>query len=233
MKAIKILILLLTVNLSYAQLEMRSHPYQSGKIILNNNEVKQGYIKLDYTAYDILFKKTKDQKDESKVNYKDVKKMVIRSDKFGDREFYYMATNLDRFKKFVELIHQGNIYLYVNSPKDLSLFYKGVDRSNVIDFIPSKNPTNHPDFPNTIPEKQKSMKEIREELATVVNPRYFIPSKDSEKLILIKSNKHLRKIAPNYFKDCPTLIEKIEDKEYKKNDILEIIQFYNECIKTN
>ena len=44
-------------------------------------------------------------------------------------------------------------------------------------------------------------------------------------------SKNFKKAASNYFKDCPNLVEKLQNKEYKKKDIREIIDFYNEYCK--
>ena len=41
-------------------------------------------------------------------------------------------------------------------------------------------------------------------------------------------SKNFKKAALEYFKDCPSLTEKIENKEYKKRDIRVIVNFYNE-----
>ncbi|WP_190808398.1 hypothetical protein [Flagellimonas sp. S3867] len=43
-------------------------------------------------------------------------------------------------------------------------------------------------------------------------------------------SKNFKKGATELFQDCPSLIKKIENKEYKKKDIKDIIEFYNnEC----
>lgn len=39
--------------------------------------------------------------------------------------------------------------------------------------------------------------------------------------------KNFKKGASAYFKDCPSLVEKIQTREYKKRDIEEIIKYYN------
>ena len=41
-----------------------------------------------------------------------------------------------------------------------------------------------------------------------------------------KSRKILKK-ALNSFKDCPALIKKIENKDFKKKGILKIVKYYN------
>ena len=43
-------------------------------------------------------------------------------------------------------------------------------------------------------------------------------------------SKNFKKAASDYFKDCPSLVKKIQNKEYKKKDIRLVIEFYNrEC----
>ena len=42
--------------------------------------------------------------------------------------------------------------------------------------------------------------------------------------------KNFKKGASEYFKDCPELVKKIENKEFKRRDIEEVVNFYNrEC----
>lgn len=40
-------------------------------------------------------------------------------------------------------------------------------------------------------------------------------------------SKNFKKTASEYFKDCPELVKKIEDKTFKKDDIEEVVRFYN------
>lgn len=40
-------------------------------------------------------------------------------------------------------------------------------------------------------------------------------------------SKNFKKAASEYFKDCPKLVEKIQSKEYKKDDIESVVWFYN------
>lgn len=41
-------------------------------------------------------------------------------------------------------------------------------------------------------------------------------------------SKNFKKAAIEYFKDCTSLVKKIENKELKKKDVIEIVEFYNE-----
>lgn len=40
--------------------------------------------------------------------------------------------------------------------------------------------------------------------------------------------KSFRKTASEYFKDCPELVKRIKNRTYRKNDIEEIVTYYNE-----
>jgi len=39
--------------------------------------------------------------------------------------------------------------------------------------------------------------------------------------------KNFKEAASDFFKDCPELVKKIEDKEFKKKQLKEIVEFYN------
>lgn len=228
MNKITVLFLLITTS-CLAQLELRNNPYLKGEIILINGEIKNGFIKLDGSAFSIKYKESEDQKNSDKIDYKNIDKIVINSNLSTRREFYYKKTDADKFNKFVELIYSNNFDVYIYSPDNLSLFYSGVDRSNVMDFL------NGSGFPivnghNVIWTKRYSISKIKENLSKAKNIKYLLYKKDSEKLNFIYSNKKLNEFAIENFKDCPELILKIENKELILDDIVEIVDLYNNCI---
>ena len=204
-----------------AQLEMRINPYVKGKIILKNDSIKSGFIKMDDSAFRVRFKKNKEQKSKEKIDYKKISKIILSSDSSTDRIFFYKRTDSDKFLKFVELLYSGKYDTYLYSSNNLSLFYKDVDRSNVSDFLSfGSNFQNQPYY---------SVSEIKKNLSKVINPKYLIDTKKIEVLNFIYSNRKLRKNAKKYFKGCSKLISKIENKELSLDDIIEIIDFYNNC----
>lgn len=245
MKKTAVLFLLITTS-CLAQLDLRSNPYLKGEIILINGEIKSGLIKLDGSAFSIKFKENEDQKNSDKIDYKNVDKIVIDPKLSTRREFYYKKTDADKFNKFVELIYSNNLDVYVYSPDNLSLFYSGVDRSNVADWLSYersessringelnrlndlKNGTNTTNYLNHT--KPISYSKIKENLAKAKNIKYLLHKKDSEKLNFIYSNKNLKEYAIENFKDCPNLTLKIENKELILDDIVEIVNLYNKCI---
>jgi hypothetical protein len=65
---------------------------------------------------------------------------------------------------------------------------------------------------------------------------YYIAKKDNDQItklfnIFGPSKKVFKKIVPTFFGDCPDLLDLIATKEYRKRDIVKIINFYNyKCI---
>jgi len=62
---------------------------------------------------------------------------------------------------------------------------------------------------------------------------YYV-SKDNEDFVFHLGSKgsffskNFKKAASNYFKDCSVLVDKIQNKKFRKRDIVEIVEFYNE-----
>lgn len=206
-----------------AQLEMRHNPYIKGRIVLKNDSIKFGFVKLDASAFRVRYKATEEQKSKEKIDAKTIESIVIVTPSGGERTFYYKVTDQDKFPKFVELLSTGKYDLYLYSPNEASLYYKDVDRSNVSDYLAYTR-----DMEGL---GHYSVEEIRKEVAKIVSPKYLLDLKSSDPLYFIYSNRKLRKNAPNYFKDCPSLVSRIESKELNLDDILKIIDLYNNCSK--
>lgn len=225
----KIVTLFLLIATScFAQLELRNNPYLKGEIILIDGGVKNGFVKLNGSAFSVEFKENEDQRKPDKIDYKSISKIVVNSDVSSKREFYYKKTDADKFYKFVELVYSNNLEVYVYSPDNLSLFYSGVDRSNVNDFLKRDG------FPiysgnYVILTRRFSVSEIKENLAKAKNIKYLLSRKDSEKLNFIYSNKKLNEYAVENFSDCPGLISKIENEQLQLENIFEIVDLYNNC----
>lgn len=245
-----IFIFSLITTTCFSQLELRVNPYLEGEIAFKSGKVKKGYIKLDDSAFRVRFKENKNNKKYKKVKTDSISKIVIHSNSSTDREFCYKKTDQDKFNKFVELIYSNKLDVYIYSSDNLSLFYSDIDRSNVTDWIgyarseisafnakieqhlkDQKDGTNEANSIDQFYQSQKTTySKIKENLSKVKNVKYLLQKKDSEKLIFIYSNKKLRNFSILNFNDCPELIRKIENKILQKNDIIEIIDFYSNCI---
>lgn len=67
---------------------------------------------------------------------------------------------------------------------------------------------------------------------------YFVKRKDDVDITHLGSNQLITKdfieAATMFFSDCKQLVEKVKNKELKKRDIVQIVQFYNKnCDKTD
>lgn len=244
MNKIVIIFLLITTS-CFAQLELRNNPYLKGEIILIDGGVKNGFVKLNGSAFSVEFKENENQRKLDKIDYKSINKIVINSELSGRREFYYKKTDADKFYKFVELIYSNNLEVYVYSPDNLSLFYSGVDRSNVADWFAHErsesskinaqsnrlnNLKNGVKTLNPLYTKPVSYSEVRENLSQAKSIKFLLSRKDSEKLNFVYSNKKLNEYAIENFSDCPELVFKIENKVLVLDDIFEIVDLYNSCI---
>jgi hypothetical protein len=61
---------------------------------------------------------------------------------------------------------------------------------------------------------------------------YYVSRDDSDMVTKLTSRgtlfeKNFKKAASEYFKDCKSLVNKIQNKTYKKRDIEEIVEYYN------
>ena len=235
-----IILFMFFTTFTFAQLELRKNPYLKGEIVLNDGVIKKGFIKLEFSAFRIRFKEDEEQEKAEKIKQETVNKIVLISDSSTRREFYYKNTNRAKIKEFVELIYSKNFEVYIFSPDNLSLFYGGVDRSNVLDWLSYSRgdiQTFHSDSKKLAQGKSVdlsgtlSYSEIKENLAKIEDVKYLMSEVDSERLSYIDTNKILVEFAGQYFKDCPELISKIEEKELRKEDVIEIVDFYENCTK--
>ena len=227
MKIIIAFILLTVSSISVnaqPHLEMRHNPYIMGKIILKNDSVKNGFIQLESSAFRVRYKETEEQKEKEKIDFKQIERIVLFKASSKDRVFFYKKTDMNKFLKFVELVDSGMYDTYMFSENELSLFYKDVDRSNITDFLSFGR-----GFQN---QPYSSISDIKSNLAKVEKPKYFLDTKELDVLSYIYSDKKLRKKANQLFKKCPELVFKIENKEFKMEDMIEIVRYYNNCGET-
>jgi len=62
---------------------------------------------------------------------------------------------------------------------------------------------------------------------------YYVAKENEESLTHLGSKgslfgKNFKKAASEYFRDCPELVKKIQDKEYRKKHIEKVVKYYNE-----
>lgn len=241
----KLIIFYLLITTScFAQFELRNNPFLKGNIVLNNGEKINGFIQLNGSAFDVKFKEIENNKKSNKIDYKNIERIIINSNSSNTREFYYKKTDADKFYKFVELIYSNVFEVYIYSQDNQRLFYSDVDRSNVTDWLNyeqqeaskvnseiNKLKDVENSSANSIKPyyKPSSYQNFKNNISKLKNIQFLISDKNSNKLIFINSNKKLLEFASANFNDCSKLISRIENKELKKEDIIEIVDFFNNC----
>jgi hypothetical protein len=180
--------------------------YEKTTVHYRNGEVKQGFAKFAFMSDKLKFKETKEQKKPSLLTYKELDKFVIG---YGNdkTEYQYKIVKGKPGAKLLKVKLRGDVSLYyeIKTSGGAPMAMGGVGGM-------------------TMGMGFSSSTEV-----------YYIAKKDDDIVIQLfnmlgVSKKKFKKIVPEFFGDCPELIEKIKNKEYKKRDIVEIVDYYNnEC----
>ncbi len=235
--------ILISLN-NFAQLKLHKKPYLKGTIELKSGEILKGFIKLKNSAFDVRFKETESQKKANKVKFKEIKEMITVEDSLYKRKFYYKKTEKSKFLSFVELIHEGDIDVYVNNSIDLDLFYANIENYiNAEDWM--RNMGNNFVFPdlnhlNTFNNYflVNNSIGISANVGIQINKTdYFLFKKEDKTLIHIGSKgnflyKNFKKAASEYFSDCPNLVEKLKSRKLRLKHLTQILEYYDtKCFK--
>ena len=117
--------------------------------------------------------------------------------------YYFKKTKSYVLPRLMKLVEEGNVKLYLDYRAYLTSLSRGAN--------------------NMGPAKSSITS-------------YYV-SKDADDLVTHLGDrgnlfsKNFIKAASEYFEDCPELVKKIEDKEYKKRDIEEVVNYYNKDCK--
>lgn len=178
-----------------------------------NGDSIVGYSKgINYSS--IKFSLEKKGKYKQK-EIKNIKKVLIYH-KEGIEEYHHLYVKKRKKEQefYARLVSKGDINYYIYS-SNFSFNYTLYDRINV------GNGT----FFNYTTQNNSSHS---------VNITYLKKRKDKNAVYIsdvyhsLFGAKVFRKNASKFFKDCPKLIAKIKSKEFKKSDIIEVLEFYNE-----
>ncbi len=120
---------------------------------------------------------------------------------FSEKYIYIKPSKNSKKKIIVEVIEEGNVSLYKKT-------------SFTVEVIPHK--VSDPAFLSgkaTIKDYDSS--------------NYYVKRKNEEYAIDIPSI-GFKMVSEKYFSDCDMLVQKIKKREFKKEDILEIVYYYND-----
>jgi len=219
--------------------ELRITPYIKAKVIYKDGDTINGYVRMASSAFKIQFKDSLKQKKSQKVDYKNVSRIITNKDNSIQREFYYKKTDLNRFAHFVELIYNDSIKVFIKSGGDLDLFYSEFDRRTMGELMEDEK-LREPNrfYYKTDPGFNSRMVQFQN-ISAYVDIRinkisYFLKNNKQDELILVHQNlfgEKFKKAGADYFKDCPSLSEKIQNKDYIISDLPIIIQEFKEKCK--
>lgn len=149
------------------------------------------------------------------------------------RKFRYKYIDGDKYPEIMEIVAIDNLSLYVR-------VYEGGVLSN--SFL------NEASF-NTLPNQtvildngqEISLSQSRNIYIEIDIPRYsyYVGLGDSDQVEHLYTKglpfaKSFKKSMKKYFKDCSALLEKVENKEFSKDNLIDVLEFYNQnCFKSN
>lgn len=200
-----------TMSTANAQISriINDNPYWEGEIVLNDGTVKKGFIMVPHASRE----KSIDFKTSLKAKKEKIKRKEIATVKLtSDTGISYVYENIPAIPTITGKASIGTSLLLVQSKNSYATFYVEsqtykIDRKagKIILFYEYVQGS---DFPSI---------------------SYYIRKKDAPKASLLYTTGHLgglKKGVRHHMTETPELIEKVENKEYKENDIPELISEY-------
>ena len=202
-KLLLLIVILFGINSAFAQ-----YGWTKAQVFLKTGEVKSGEAFLPLQPYNAITISSNEM-----VKFRTAKK--AKKEKFkpnqvdsilfnvNDRIDKYITTYITKKKKrlaFVHLIMEGNVSLIGRTEKT----NMQTSRHNDVDPWDIEKPA----------------------LSNYFNHNRLLLIKDGKVLEQIKI-KGFRKRAMEFFSECEKLVKKIDNKELKKEDLIEITEFYN------
>lgn len=228
----------------------RRNPYKKATLYLRNGDTINGIIKVN-SFNKIIFKETEKTK-KIKYDYKKVKGLTLHLDSIN-RHYQYKIIREEKFRgkvetyyHLLELVKTGNVSVYID---DYEAYRGDVLKKNIgytsyfkdHRFYISKGKSDIVTPLGRITSRL-SLFELGPD-TTIMGPggvieaggklfdfKFFYTNsvyKISDLEIKLKS-KYFKKIIEKYFSDCKELVSRIETGFYKKNDLLPILNYYNE-----
>lgn len=203
MKKITIIISLLFFLTAIAQ-------KQKATLFLRDGTELKGLAKISAYGNNIKFRK---EKGATRTNYtsKDLEYLIIREkvnahlgNIRGDIKntiYYYRKVQGSKSYKLLELLEKGKVSLYKKISEGSFMTQNGVNGTMMM------NSNSISDY-----YVAKNDEETVTHLGTIGSP----------------FSKNFKKAASEYFMDCLELVNKIQNKEFKKRNIVDIVEFYNE-----
>lgn len=171
------------------------------EVTLNNDKVLYGYGTISPNRTKIVFRETKFS-DRIKYDHDDVKLLRVRNDSTTTYKFYYVTgrtTERDRVQLIPIPTINGKINLHY---EDFAGTYTQMHGNGFNSYGTDHITLHYISKPGE-------------------NTAYYLGKANT-------NSERFSKFAKTFFKDCPILIEKMNDKAFRKKGIVEIVKFYNE-----
>ena len=145
------------------------------------------------------------------------------------RQFRYKYKDKDKFPEILEIVSIDSLSLYVRT-------YSGSVLTN--SFVNEPININGIDNPQTIEldngQKINISNRPRNSYTEINFPRYsyYVGFGESDQVEHLYTKglpfaKSFKKSMKQYFKNCPSLIDKVENKEFKNDELWKILDYYN------
>jgi len=205
MKTLIISLLLITTTINAQKIKTEIHYKNGDSTIGYSKGIKYSFIKFSADKKEKYIKK----------DIKNIDKVILYY-KEGKEEYHHIAVKkkkkVDNF--FARLVSSGKINHYIYSSNFINSFtsFQKINLGNGTTINRTIQSNNNRSI-NLFYLKRKGDK-----YTTYMSDVYYS----------VFGEKIFTKNAINFFKNCDELVQKIKSKEFRKSDIIEIIEFYNE-----
>lgn len=204
-----LLFVIVSTSLAHCQ-----YDWSQGELVLKNGTSLKGLIKLPTVSKDLIaingkekvkFKATKKAKTE-KYDETQVKLIIFRPSDTETAYFEYVPISKKKYGIF-KIITKGEATLYgkaVSTTSSTPMYMGGPMNVHPTQVLYSFN--NFDEY---------YVKRENEEIASP--------------LITVRISRSFKNRSIEYFADCPAIVSKLEEKEYRKEDIKDMVEDYNAC----
>ena len=207
---------------------------QSGQavLILKDNTQIKGYGEISGISSIVSVKFKNDTLKYKTYKSKDLIGVDILENDYY-RKFRYKYIDGDKYPEIMEIVAIDNLSLYVR------VYEGGVLSNSFLNEVPFHTVPNQTVILDN--GQEISLSQSRNIYIEIDIPRYsyYVGLGDSDQVEHLYTKglpfaKSFKKSMKKYFKDCSALLGKVENKEFSKDNLIDVLEFYNQnCFKSN
>jgi hypothetical protein len=189
---------------------------QKATLFLKNGSTLEGWAKIT-SNNNIKYRATKEGKFEvwtyDSIDYIE----FYNEDQVFTFEYIYFRHRKEG--TLMEVLTEGEITLYSKNPD----VYDAITGGDSGLSFGSKRTSNSEVAPNSVLDQENSPR-LRRDL-------YLKKKSGLPILATVSFLRNWKKLMKDYFKDCPILVRKIENNEFGSENLIEMVEFYNDiCV---